>query len=123
MYYSPAFLRQSIGDALTALRVLAEVYRAARALFPLEEDQQGSSVVVHIDQLKAAGSAVDACSASAKGQIWVLVCTGSCEAVVQLVSLFDSDDGLRSRVPPQAHQVLRIGTSMLAVEPATSPLA
>ena len=100
--------------------MLAEVYRAARALFPLEEDQQGSSVVVHIDQLKAAGSAVDACSAYAKGQIWLLVCTGVCEAVVQRVSLFDSDDGLPSR-PSQAHQVLRIGTSTLAVEAANPP--
>ena len=111
VYYSPAFLRQSVGDALTALRMLAEVYRAARVLFPLEEDFQGSNVVVHIDRLKAVGSAVDVCATYEKGQIWVLVCTGSSEAVVQVVSLFGGEGGLSA--PPQAHQVLRIGTPML----------
>ena len=120
VYYSPAFLRQSIGDALTALRMLAEVYRAARILFPLEEDFQGSNVIVHIDQLKAAGSAADVCTTCGNGQVWLLVCTGSSEAVVQAVSLFDGEGGLSARGPPQAHQVLRIGTPMLTVPADTA---
>ena len=36
VYYSPAFLRNlSPADALPALRILAEVYRRARQLWPL----------------------------------------------------------------------------------------
>ena len=38
VYYSPAFVRHLAPvDALPALRILAEVYRRARQLWPLQE--------------------------------------------------------------------------------------
>lgn len=112
VYYSPAFMRQSIEDALTGLRVLAEVYRAARALFPLiEEGEAGGSVVVHIDQLKAAGTAKKLCTTDLfGGQIYLLVRTSPYEAVVQSVSLFE-DAVLMA--PSEEHRVLRFGSPML----------
>ena len=122
VYYSPAFLRQSISNALAGLRVLAEVYRAARTLYPVSESAEcsGSTVVVHIDQLKAAGSADRVCNtASQNGHIWYLVRTSACEAVVQSVPLFD--DGVFS-LPNDTHQVLRIGIRLLHVSHSSNYL-
>ena len=65
VYYAPAFLRQSIGNALAGLRVLAGVYRAARALFPLSEGIEGT-VLVYIGQLKAGGAAGSLCNNTAQ---------------------------------------------------------
>ena len=65
LYYAPAFLRQSVGNALVGLRVLAGVYRAARALFPLSEGIEGT-VLVYIGQLKAGGAAGSLCNNTAQ---------------------------------------------------------
>ena len=123
VYYSPAFLRQSIGDALTALRVLAEVYRAARNLFPLqqaESDGPIGTVTVHIDQLKAAGAAKDLCTTGpAEGQVWLLVRTSDHEASVQGLSLFEDAVIM---APSEPHRVLRLGKPLLAPPLLTTPL-
>jgi hypothetical protein len=53
VYYAPA-LMQKAGkeDPLRALRVLAEVFRQARALWPLSEEARSWWVSVRVDQLK-----------------------------------------------------------------------
>lgn len=88
IYYSPAFLRQSClctETAKLALGMLAETYRAARALFPLGEgaDEQGHGVTVRIDVLKAAGTADDVLESYEQGTIWVLHRKSALEAVVE----------------------------------------
>ena len=54
VYYSPAFIRNlSPADALPALRILTEVYRRARQLWPLTPTVGSHhSVTIRIDQLK-----------------------------------------------------------------------
>lgn len=52
VYYSPAFVRKlAPKDTGPALALLAEIYRCARKLWPLEEDMSGT-VTVRIDQVK-----------------------------------------------------------------------
>ena len=99
-----------MGNALAGLRVLAGVYRAARVLFPLGDSYSGA-VLVHIDQLKAAGDIESLCASSGIGDLWMLVCKGEQEAVVERLALFDSVS-----LPPadELHQVLQIDRSLLA---------
>ena len=54
VYYSPAFLRNMAPtQALEALRMLAEVYRRARRLWPLTRTQGNDhAVTIRIDQIK-----------------------------------------------------------------------
>ena len=94
-----------MGNALAGLRVLAGVYRAARVLFPLGDSYSGA-VLVHIDQLKAAGDIESLCASSGIGDLWMLVRKGEQEAVVERLALFDSVS-----LPPadELHQVLQIG--------------
>ncbi len=99
-----------MGNALAGLRVLAGVYRAARVLFPLGDSYSGA-VLVHIDQLKAAGDIESLCASSGIGDLWMLVRKGEQEAVVERLALFDSVS-----LPPadELHQVLQIDRSLLA---------
>mmetsp|Transcript_22047 Transcript_22047/g.52227 ORF Transcript_22047/g.52227 Transcript_22047/m.52227 type:complete len:706 (-) Transcript_22047:132-2249(-) len=110
VYYSPAFLRQSVSNALAGLRVLAGVYRAARELFPLSADH-GGCVIVHIDQLKAEGDIESLCATAGIGNLWMLVRKGEREAVAERYALFDN---VSLTPPDEPHQVLRIGKSLLA---------
>ena len=82
VYYSPAFLRQSVSNALAGLRVLAVVYRAARELFPLSADHVGC-VTVYIDQLKAEADIESLCATAGIGNLWMLVREGEREAVAK----------------------------------------
>ena len=112
VYYSPAFLRLSNDNLFAALRVLACVYRAARSLFPLcDADSKDTNVCVFIDKLNAAGPADSLCSAIGVGQLWLLVRTGDCEAVVQRYSLLEHSV---FEPPTEAYRVLHITTSLLS---------
>eukprot|EP00425_Heterocapsa_triquetra_P035343 CAMPEP_0195120010 /NCGR_PEP_ID=MMETSP0448-20130528/120835_1 /TAXON_ID=66468 /ORGANISM="Heterocapsa triquestra, Strain CCMP 448" /LENGTH=864 /DNA_ID=CAMNT_0040157399 /DNA_START=179 /DNA_END=2771 /DNA_ORIENTATION=- len=73
VYYGPAYL-QSLGsdDAVDRLRVLAEVYRAARALWPESQDGAGSWVTIRVDAIKAM-SVADIRGAVADGSRWVML--------------------------------------------------
>ena len=52
VYYSPAFLRHVLKeDALLGLSVLAEIYRAARELWPLDEGEEGCTKTVNVGKL------------------------------------------------------------------------
>jgi len=86
VYYSPAFLRQSAQEhSRLALYALAEVYRAARALYPLSNDPSecGRTVTVRIDQLKASTDAAAAAAACASGHCWMMVRKSAQEAQVE----------------------------------------
>ena len=53
IYYSPAFLRMAARqDAASGLRMLAEVYRQSRALWPYSEADAHLHVTIRIDQIK-----------------------------------------------------------------------
>ena len=111
VYYSPAFLRKSSKNLLAALQVLASVYRAARTLFPLNSTDGSGGTLVYIDQLNAAGPAESLCSAIGVGQLWMLVQTGDCEAVVQRCSIYESPC---FDVPATEYCMLHISTSMIS---------
>jgi len=99
-----------VENALAGLRVLAGVYRAARLLFPLSDSYSGA-VLVHIDQLKAAGDIESLCASSGIGDLWMLLRKGEREAVVERFALFDS---VSLPAEDELHQVLQIDSSLLA---------
>jgi len=90
VYYSPAFLRNLAPlDALPALRILAEVYRRARHLWPLRPSLDAHhSVTIRIDQLKELklGGIM---AAFAEGESWLLVLQNDQEGVVERHRLDD----------------------------------
>lgn len=91
VYYSPAFLRESVDSVHLALSVLAEVYQAARCLYPLsmEPREVGRSVTIMIDQLKGCGDAKTVIERCAEGFSWVLRKRNEQEAVVECVNAQD----------------------------------
>eukprot|EP00930_Biecheleria_cincta_P037717 TRINITY_DN25918_c0_g1_i1.p1 TRINITY_DN25918_c0_g1~~TRINITY_DN25918_c0_g1_i1.p1 ORF type:complete len:572 (-),score=110.77 TRINITY_DN25918_c0_g1_i1:94-1809(-) len=58
VYYGPqllqAFRNEDMAKFQKALKVLAEVYRKARAIFPASPGRKGETVTIRIDELKAA---------------------------------------------------------------------
>lgn len=88
VYYGPALLQQFARDeekTFLALKVLCEVYRAARVIFPLHDGRQGHTVQCEIGQLKAADlESVVSCPASGSRQVWVLVKKDDSQAAVEL---------------------------------------
>ena len=109
VYYAPAFLRRAIDDdiafsafadlqrkgtypehahgaTLVALRVLAEVYRSARKLFPRSESDAASTVIVHLAAFKNE-SIFDIASRYQQGQCWLNVRTSANECMVECHSI------------------------------------
>jgi len=92
IYYSPAYLRHCCGAkdvkiARDALHALAEVYRAARLLWPLEsKDASGQAasqtVTVMIDELKSSATA-EVLGQYSAGKVWVLLRSNAKEAEVR----------------------------------------
>ena len=81
VYYSPAFVRTAQGSA-AALRILAELYRQARAMWPLSAASAGKTVTVRIDQLKdREGRSVE--GGHAFGDGWLLLKRNEMEGVVE----------------------------------------
>mmetsp|Transcript_2036 Transcript_2036/g.6165 ORF Transcript_2036/g.6165 Transcript_2036/m.6165 type:complete len:219 (-) Transcript_2036:165-821(-) len=71
VYYGPAFLQKAgLLDPLGALRILAEILRKARTMWPLMSSWAGATVVIRIDLLKA--ETVQACSEPMPGEAWCL---------------------------------------------------
>jgi len=82
VYYSPAFIRSLIpAETLDALRLLAEVYRRSRALWPLSPSGN-YTVTVRVDQIKEL-SLADIQSVYADGESWLLAKRNDLEAVVE----------------------------------------
>mmetsp|Transcript_58618 Transcript_58618/g.96766 ORF Transcript_58618/g.96766 Transcript_58618/m.96766 type:complete len:993 (-) Transcript_58618:255-3233(-) len=90
VYYSPALIRNLVpAAALEALRVLAEIYRRARDLWPLEPSiGNGHSVTVRVDKIKELKlSAI--VQVFKQGESWMLCRKNNNEAVVELHSVAD----------------------------------
>jgi len=85
VYYSPAFIRKLVPDETgEAIRILAEMYRRARDLYPLRDDFEiCQTVSVRIDRLKEL-TAKEIMSACESDERWVLVKRNELEAVVEL---------------------------------------
>lgn len=85
IYYSPAFVKVAAHDnAVIALRMLAEIYRAARTLWPSSSEAAGTSVTVHIGKMRGLKVTDDISTSSyLNGRQWVLVRTSDQEGVVQ----------------------------------------
>jgi hypothetical protein len=90
VYYAPA-LMQKAGkeDPLKALALLAEVFRQARALWPLEERARSWWVSVRVDQLKELS--LEDVESPKGGKIWTVAKLTSREGAVQLVSQSDTN--------------------------------
>jgi len=76
VYYSPAYLRHCCvagteEAARDGLVTLAEVYRAARALWPLVEGAESETVTIMVDELRACND-VEVKQAYLEGQAWLL---------------------------------------------------
>ena len=83
VYYAPAFLRSALSERPRgALAILAEVYRAARSLYPLSEASAATHVTVRVDQLKEL-SVAKITSLFATGECWVLLRQSDRDAVVE----------------------------------------
>jgi hypothetical protein len=84
VYYSPAFIRTlAPANAFEALRILAEVYRRARGLWPLGKTSGNAHhVTVRIDQIKELKVA-EIQSAFSQGESWLLCRKNDNEAVVE----------------------------------------
>ncbi|CAK0798680.1 unnamed protein product [Prorocentrum cordatum] len=85
VYYAPA-LMQKAGkeDPGRALALLAEVFRQARALWPLEERARSWWVSVRVDQLKELS--LEGVEHPGGGKVWTVAKLTSREGAVQLVS-------------------------------------
>ena len=90
VYYSPAFVRTlAPGHALEALRVLAEVYRRARQMWPIAMTESGDAshaVTIRIDQIKEL-KLPEIQAVFAQGESWMLCRKNDNEAVVERHSL------------------------------------
>jgi hypothetical protein len=89
IYYSPAFLQHLADEnGHVALLVLADVYRAARALYPLESsaEAEARTVTVHVGAIKGQSAAALA-SVHAKGGCWRVVRKSATDAIVEQVDL------------------------------------
>lgn len=87
VYYGPALMQKAgSSDPAGALTVLAEVFRQARFLFPLQPECANDSVTVRIDALKELQvTAIH--QRAAPGEVWVLQKASSRDAQVHRVNL------------------------------------
>lgn len=90
VYYGPALLRQAATGELptVGLRCLAEVYRAARELWPLSSGDASKCVTLRVDRLKAVETAKIVQMYEA-GQVWFLKRASDKEGVIELMSLHE----------------------------------
>jgi len=88
VYYAPALLCKNCGaDALGAMVVLADVFRQARALWPLSVDSVDITVTLRIDVLKEL--TVQELQNTQPGTYWALWRTSDVDGMVQKASLLE----------------------------------
>eukprot|EP00440_Ansanella_granifera_P066560 gb/GFBE01072188.1/.p1 GENE.gb/GFBE01072188.1/~~gb/GFBE01072188.1/.p1 ORF type:complete len:957 (+),score=177.15 gb/GFBE01072188.1/:1-2871(+) len=86
IYYGPAFLQAIGSDSIgQRLRMLAEVYRCARELWPESPSQMAACVYVRIDTIKGL-SLTDIKSVMMKGELWLIAKHNESEAFVERAS-------------------------------------
>lgn len=86
VYYSPAFMRTAAkSNAYGGLRILAEIYRQARSLWPFQKDGSLKHVTIRVDQIKETqpDELMDAHKQSAGGEGYLLVKHNEREAMVE----------------------------------------
>jgi len=91
IYYAPAFMQSLAStDAHVALLVLTDVYRAARAIWPLEKtaDAEARTVTINVGALRGL-STMKLSGVHAKGSCWRLVQKGPADAQVEQVKLLE----------------------------------
>ena len=87
VYYSPAFVRRAAStDAAAGLKMLAEVYRQARSLWPLKKDND-QTVQIRIDQLKE-HTPVSVLEGHTVGEAWLIIRKNELEAAVEQHPLY-----------------------------------
>jgi len=86
IYYSPALLtKNGKEDARGVLAVLAEIFRRARDLWPLEEKAQDQSVTIRVDAIKDLD--LQSIRTVQAASYWALQQTSSVDAMVSKMSL------------------------------------
>ena len=91
VYYAPAFLQNlALDEPRVALTILADVLRAARAMWPLESgpEAEGRSVTIHIGQLKGKPPST-LTQVHDGGGCWLLVKKGALDGVVEEKKLLE----------------------------------
>jgi len=105
VYYAPALMQKAgSGNPRGTLRILAEILRQARALWPLIEDAANDTITVRIDALKELE--VSAISQLTSGEVWTLEKTTSRDAEVKKISLVN---GSSSELTDSNIRVLNLG--------------
>jgi hypothetical protein len=86
IYYGPAFL-QSVGhdNPVLRLRVLAEIYRCARELWPPAVSSAAKTVIIRIDMIKGLNNR-SLVLANKAGDVWTLVKHNETEAFIERAS-------------------------------------
>lgn len=88
VYYGPALLQKAgATDPAGALAVLAEIFRQARFLFPLQAERAGETIIVRIDALKELQVSAIHQKGLPPGEVWVLQKSSSRDAQVHRVNL------------------------------------
>lgn len=109
VYYGPALLRQAATGELptVGLRCLAEVYRAARELWPLSSGDASKCVTLRVDRLKAVETAKIVQMYEA-GQVWLLKRASDKEGVIELMSLHELSNMIFGKAGSLQRQVLKL---------------
>jgi len=86
VYYGPAFL-QNLGQDNPALRlsILAEVYRRARELWPVNVAKAAQNVIIRVDMIKSLSTA-QILDAMGKGDVWLMMKHNESEAFIERCS-------------------------------------
>ena len=83
VYYSPAFMRNAVrSDTLSGLRMLADIYRQARSMWPFSEKSTGEHVTIRVDQIKE-HPPHHLMDGYMWGESWLLVKRNEREAIVE----------------------------------------
>ena len=104
VYYSPAFMRSATSkDASGGLRMLAEIYRQARVLWPFHPKKSSEHVTIRIEQIHMhlPDDIADG-YLSGGGEAWLLVKKNAREAIVEQHPIYS----LTSAMPVEKHRIL-----------------
>jgi len=105
IYYGPAFLQNMGNDSPAAkIRMLAEIYRLARIIWPAQAEKVAQYVTIRIDCIKEI-SVADIRKAPLSGDKWVIVKRNETEAFVERSSQRRLNKMIRAR---QQMQILDV---------------
>jgi len=107
IYYGPAFLQNMGNDSPAAkVRMLAEIYRRARVLWPAQAEKVAQSVTIRIDCIKEI-SVADMRKAALGGDKWVIAKRNETEAFVERSSQRKLNKMIKARQKVQILDVSR----------------